>query len=82
MFGIQTNYWNLGLSITDKSKRVIKKDIQINDIVAESTHVLNKNTTIYTLDKSYIIEPQKHENVMYEKSEAVSAEYFNDIKRL
>ena len=82
LFGIQTNYWNLGLSITDKSKRVIKKDIQINDIVAESTHVLNKNTTIYTLDKSYIIEPQKHENVMYEKSEAVSAEYFNDIKDL
>ena len=45
LFGIQTNYWNLGLSITDKSKRVIKKDIQINDIVAENSNILNTNKT-------------------------------------
>ena len=82
LFGNQTNYWNLGLSITDKSKRVIKKDIQINNIVAEKSHILNKNTKIYTLDKSYIIEPQKHENITYEEREAAGDEYFKDIKTL
>ena len=82
LFGNQTNYWNLGLSITDKSKRVIKKEIQINDIVAERSHILNKKTKIYTLDKSYIIEPQKHEKIMYEPGKPISDEYFNDIKTL
>ena len=82
LFGNQTNYWNLGLSITDKSKRVIKKEIQINDIVAERSHILNKKTKIYTLDKSYIIEPQKHEKIMYEAGKPISDEYFNDIKTL
>lgn len=82
LFGNQTNYWNLGLSITDKSKRVIKKDIQINNIVAEKSHILNKNTKIYTLDKSYIIEPQKYENIVYDLREAAGDEYFKDIKTL
>ena len=60
----KNNYWNLGLAITNQSKKVIKKDIKINDIIAEDSYILNKNTTIYTLDKSYIVEPKKYENAM------------------
>ena len=51
LFCVKNNYWNLGLAITDKSKRIIKKDIQINEIIAEESYILDKNTTIYTLDK-------------------------------
>ncbi len=79
---VKNNYWNLGLAITNQSKKVIKKDIQINDIVAEDSYILNKNTTIYTLDKSYIVEPKKYENAIYEGEESTDPNYFNDIKSL
>ena len=79
---VKNNYWNLGLAITNQSKKVIKKDIKINDIIAEDSYILNKNTTIYTLDKSYIVEPKKHENAIHEGEESMGPNYFNDIKSL
>lgn len=84
IFSNKTNYWNLGLSINSHPKRVIKKDIKIHNIVAEDSHVFqkNQNNTIYTLDKSYIIEPQKHQNTLPEYFDAHSNEYFYDIKIL
>ena len=78
----KNNYWNLGLAITNQSKKVIKKDIKINDIIAEDSYILNKNTTIYTLDKSYIVEPKKYENAIHEGEESMGPNYFNDIKSL
>ena len=79
---VKNNYWNLGLAITNQSKKVIKKDIKINDIIAEDSYILNKNTTIYTLDKSYIVEPKKYENAINEGEESMDPNYFNDIKSL
>ena len=79
---VKNNYWNLGLAITNQSKKVIKKDIKINDIIAEDSYILNKNMTIYTLDKSYIVEPKKYENAIYEGEESMGSNYFNDIKSL
>ena len=79
---VKNNYWNLGLAITNQSKKVIKKNIKINDIIAEDSYILNKNMTIYTLDKSYIVEPKKYENAIYEGEESMGSNYFNDIKSL
>ena len=79
---VKNNYWNLGLAITNQSKKVIKKDIKINDIIAEDSYILNKNATIYTLDKSYIVEPKKYENAINEGEEKIGSSYFNDIKSL
>ena len=79
---VKNNYWNLGLAITNQSKKIIKKDIKINDIIAEDSYILNKNTTIYTLDKSYIVEPKKYENAINEGEESMDPNYFNDIKSL
>ncbi len=82
LFCVKNNYWNLGLAITDKSKRIIKKDIRINEIIAEESYILDKNTTIYTLDKSYIVEPKKYENAIYVADETVIANHFHNIKSL
>ena len=44
---VKNNYWNLGLAITNQSKKVIKKDIKINDIIAEDSYILNKNNNLH-----------------------------------
>ena len=83
-FSSKTNYWNLGLSINSQSKRVIKKNVKIKDIAAEESNILKNfhGNTIYTLDKNYIIEPEKRTNNIDENSGQHRPEYFYNIKEL
>ena len=83
-FSSKTNYWNLGLSINNQSKRVIRKNVKINDIAVEESNILKSfhSNTIYTLDKNYIIEPEKRTNNIEENIDQHSIEYFYNIKEL
>ena len=84
LFSNKINYWNLGISINNNSKRVIRKDINIDNIIIEESNVFqtNKGNTIYTLDKNYIIEPEKHQNILKENTIEYGVEYFYNIKSL
>ena len=83
-FSSKTNYWNLGLSINNQSKRVIRKNVKINDIAVEESNILKRfhGSTIYTLDKNYIIEPEKRTNNIEENIGQHGSEYFYNIKEL
>ena len=83
-FSSKINYWNLGLSINSQSKRVIRKNVKINNIAVEESNILKSfhGNTIYTLDKNYIIEPEKLTNNIEEKTGQHSLEYFYNIKEL
>ena len=60
----KTRYWNLGISIKEKSsKRIIQKEISLNDIAVEQSNFYTQNETIYTLNKNYIIEPEEQQNI-------------------
>ena len=64
--------------------RVIRKDISLDNIAIEEPSIIqkNKNSTIYALDKNYIIEPQKHPKFLEQKLNQYNSEYFYDIKSL
>ena len=58
----KTNYWNLGVSINNKnSKRIMRKELSLNNLEIQSSS-FNRNKTTYTLDKNYIIAPEKNYN--------------------
>ena len=58
----KTSYWSLGVSINNKSlKRVVKKEINLNDIAIQPSSIKSNKTT-YTLNKNYIIAPEKNYN--------------------
>ena len=60
----KTRYWNLGISIKENSsKRIIQKEISLNDIAVEQSNFYTQNETIYTLNKNYIIEPEEQQNI-------------------
>ena len=82
-FPNKTNYWNLGISINENnSKTIIKKDMRINNIAIEKSNLFNNNQMIYTLNKNYIIEPEKKENTSDFDTNYYDSEYFSDIKLL
>ena len=56
-FSNKTNYWNLGVYINENNaKKIIKKDMSINDLAIEEPNIVKNNQMIYTLNKNYIIE--------------------------
>tara|TARA_Y100001968_G_C19309858_1_gene693570 strand:+ start:160 stop:774 length:615 start_codon:yes stop_codon:yes gene_type:complete len=83
LFSNKTNYWNLGVSINDTSvQRIIKKDISLNNIVVEGSDIYKNNQITYTLNKNYIIAPQKKNNILDSNFEEYGDDYFSDIKTL
>ena len=82
-FSNKTNYWNLGVYINENNtKKIIKKDMSINDLAIEESNIANNNQMIYTLNKNYIIEPEKKEIFLDFNSNDYEGEYFADIKFL
>ena len=83
LFSNKTNYWNLGVSINETSKqRIIKKDISLNNIVIENSDIYQNNQITYTLNKNYIIAPQKKNNISDSNFKEYNDDYFSNIKTL
>ena len=83
LFSNKTNYWNLGVSINEtNAQRIIKKDISLNNIVIEDSDIYKNNQITYTLNKNYIIDPQKKKNSLDSSIEEYNGDYFSDIKTL
>jgi hypothetical protein len=58
----KTSYWSLGVSINNKSsKQVIRKELSLNNLTVQPSSIENNKTT-YTLNKNYIIAPEKNYN--------------------
>ena len=90
----KTNYWSLGVSINNEtSKRVIKKELSLNSFDIQPS-TLRSNKTTYTLNKNYIIAPEKNYNNKmanidlenFEKDDIkdlmINEEYFEAAKKL
>ena len=83
LFSNKTNYWNLGVSINEtNAQRIIKKDISLNNIVTEDSDIYKNNQITYTLNKNYIIAPQKKNNSLDSSIQEYNGDYFSDIKTL
>tara|TARA_Y100001970_G_scaffold148394_1_gene182165 strand:- start:1247 stop:1852 length:606 start_codon:yes stop_codon:yes gene_type:complete len=58
----KTSYWSLGVSINNKnSKQVVRKELSLNNLTVQPSSIENNKTT-YTLNKNYIISPEKNYN--------------------
>jgi len=58
----KTSYWSLGVSINNKnSKQVVRKELSLNNLTVQPSSIENNKTT-YTLNKNYIIAPEKNYN--------------------
>ena len=61
LFSNPVNYWNLGVSIDKKNTpqtRIIQKEIDLNNLVADKSLMAKKEEGIYTLKTNYFIAPQ------------------------
>tara|TARA_B100000287_G_scaffold366429_1_gene361699 strand:- start:841 stop:1446 length:606 start_codon:yes stop_codon:yes gene_type:complete len=90
----KTSYWSLGVSINNKnSKQVVRKELSLNNLTVQPSSIENNKTT-YTLNKNYIIAPEKNynnndlnsnlENVEKDNIKELMAndEYFEAAKKL
>ena len=55
----KTSYWSLGVSINNKnSKQVVRKELSLNNLTIQPSSI-ESNKRTYTLNKNYIIAPEK-----------------------
>ena len=58
LFSKSTNYWNLGVGINKKNThqtKIVQKEIDLNNLVADKALITTNNEGIYTLKTNYFI---------------------------